>query len=317
MKTFKIFLVFIIVILVSVLGCKKEEDPTPIISTPTTPTVCPTNQFFSDNIAAAIQSSTVDVSTLSSINSSGAEIWIGPNSFVDASGNPVTGNVDIELIVALDNKEMLMLNRPTVTNNGDLLISDGIIYINATQNGGQLQIADPISTTMPNVMGGNTSSPFTLWSGNTTTNGDFVWTEDTTNTLFADSSYYFNIDTIGWHNLDVLADLGQGVTQNVSVVLPSGLTGNNSAVLMYFTSMNSFSSISDGSNEDGIFTPGSSYYIPIGAVTKFVVVSMVNNVWSYHVSPSITITDPTDYIVPSLTSAADEQSMQTAILNAL
>ena len=107
---------------------------------------------------------------------------------------------------------------------------------------------------------------------------------------------------------------GSAVT--VSVVLPSGLTGNNSAVLMYFTSMNSFSSIYDGSNEDGIFTSG-SYYIPIGAVPKFVVVSGANNVWSYHVSPSITINDPTDYIVPALTPAADEQSMQTAILNAL
>ena len=49
----------------------------------------------------------------------------------DANGNPVTGSVDFELIEALDNKDMLMLNRPTVTNNGELLISGGIIYINA------------------------------------------------------------------------------------------------------------------------------------------------------------------------------------------
>jgi hypothetical protein len=257
------------------------------------------------------------VSTLSSINSSGAEIWIGPNSFVDASGNPVTGNVDIELIVALDNKDMLMLNRPTVTNNGELLISGGIIYINATKMGEQLQIAEPLTTEMPNITGGNAS--FSLWTGNTTDNGDFVWTEDTTNTVWADSSYYFDLDTIGWTNLDAVADLGQGIItgDDLSIVLPSGLNGNNSAVMAYFSNINSFAAIYD-SNTDGTFELG-GYNMPIGANPQFVVISMVNNVWSYYVSPNIPITDPfnLDILANDMLPATSEQDVQDQIVLSL
>jgi hypothetical protein len=318
MKNFKTITVFITVILFSVFGCKKEETEL-ITSTQTINSIInPTDQFFEDNLAGAIQSHTVDVSGWTSITGNkGTLIWLNYGSFVDEDGNAVNGFIDIELIEALDNKDMLMLNRPTVTNNGELLISGGIIYINATQNGNQLQIGEPLQTNMPEFMAGNTSSPLSIWNGDTTTNGDFVWVEDTNNTLWPDSGgYYFEMDTIGWTNLDVLADLGQGVTNNVSLVLPSSFNGANSAVMMYFTSMNSFMSISDG-NLDGTFTPGAYYTIPIGATPKFVVISMINNNWSYYVSTNISITDPTNFTVPALIPAADEQDMQTAILNAL
>ena len=318
MKHFKTLTIFIIVILFSILACKKEEK-TPAPAPAPAPTINQIVSFFSDNIVEAIQSSTVDVSNWTSITNSGAEIWIGPNSFVDANGLTVTGVVDIELIVELDNKQMLMLNRPTVTNNGGLLTSGGIIYINATQMGEQLQIDEPLQTNMPNIdMGGNVSSPLSIWNGETTDNGDFVWIEDTTNQLWSDSSYYFALDTIGWTNLDVLADTEQGVLagDDLSVFLPSGLNGGNSFVMMYFTSINSFASIYD-SNNDGTFTPG-YYQVPIGTIVKFVVISMDNNIWSYHVSNFITINGPTtSYPVPALTPAANEQAMQTAVLNSL
>lgn len=313
MKNFKIFTISIIVILVSVIACKKEvETPIP---TPT-PTVNPTDALFSNNLQEAIQSSTVDVSNWTPITSSGAEIWIGPNSFVDATGNLVTGNIDVELIVALDNKEMLMLNRPTVTNNGELLISGGIIYINATQNGEQLQIDEPLNTSMPITMVGNPNSPLSVWNGDTTANGDFVWTEDTTNILWADSSYVFGIDTIGWTNLDVLADTGQGVItgDDLSVVLPSGLNGGNSSVMMYLTNINSFASISDY-DQDGTFTAG-GYQIPIGTTPQFVVISMLNNVWSYYVSAPTQILGA--YSLPinanDMTAATSEQDAEDQIL---
>jgi hypothetical protein len=321
MKSFNTITVFITVISVTIFACKKEETEL-ATSTPTINSLInPTDKFFEDNLSVAVQSHTVDVSGWTSIlGNKGSLIWLNYGSFVDEDGNAVNGFIDIELIEALDNKDMLMLNRPTVTNNGELLISGGIIYINATQNGNQLQIGDPLQTDMLDVMGGNTSSPLSIWNGDSTTNGDFVWIEDTTNntlTLLPNQvGYSFEMDTIGWTNLDVLADLGQGVTSNVSVVLPSSFNGANSAVMMYFTSMNSFMSISDG-NLDGTFTPGAYYTIPIGATPKFVVISMINNNWSYYVSTNISITDPTNFTVPALIPAADEQDMQTAILNAL
>lgn len=315
MKFFKTLTLFIIAILITVVGCKKEEETLSPTTTPTT--INPTDALFSNNLEEAIHSSTVNVSNLTSINSSGAVIYMGPNSFVDASGNPVTGNIDIELIVALDNKEMLMLNRPTVTNNGELLISGGIIYINATQMGEQLKIAEPLTTTMPNLtMGGNASSPLSLWTGDTIDNGDFVWIEDTANTLWTDTSYYFNIDTIGWTNLDVLADTGQGILKgdDLSIALPSGLNGGNSVVMMYLTTINSFASIYD-SNQDGTFTLG-YYQVPIGTIPQFVVVSMDNNVWSYYVSPPTQLSATYSLTINTndMLTATSEQDTQDQIL---
>ena len=322
MKTFKTLTIFIIVILVSVLACKKEEDPTTIISNITTPTVNPTNQFFSDNIAAAIQSSTVDVSTWSMISGNkGSMVFLTPTSFVDASGNQVTGSIDIELIEALDNKDMLMLNRPTVTNNNELLTSAGIIYINATQNGEQLQIAEPLATMMPNItMGGNTNSPFLLFSGDTTANGDFVWVLDTGNVaLDPDTGSYwqFAIDSVAWTNIDVISyPPGTPFTSGVDAILPSGHDGTNSSVFMYFSNINSVTSLYDG-NQDGTFTKGQYYQLAVGESVKFVVVSEVNNQWSWHVTSTVSILDPHIETIPALTPAADEQAVQDAILNAL
>jgi len=316
MKTIKTLLMLVMVLLVSVIACKKEEVPIATSTPIPTSTINLTDQFFSDNIAEAVQLSIVDVSNWTSITGSGTEIWMGPGSFVDANGDPVTGNVDVELIVARDNKDMLMLNRPTVTSNGELLNSTGIIYINATQAGEQLQIANGLSTNMDASFGETWG--VSIWNGDVTDNGEFVWIEDPVNALDFDSmGWYFYVDTIGWTNLDVLVDLGQGVLtgDDLSVVLPSGLNGGNSVVMMYFTSINSFASIYD-SNQDGTFTPG-YYEVPIGTTPKFVVVSMVNNTWSYYVSPTITITGPTTTVIVDnidMLTATSEQDAQDQVL---
>ncbi|MAX04921.1 MAG: hypothetical protein CMD19_00375, partial [Flavobacteriales bacterium] len=253
----------------------------------------------------------------------GSMIFLTPTSFNDAEGNPVTGSVDIELIEALDNKDMLMLNRPTVTNNGELLTSAGVIYINATQNGQQLQIAEPLTTLMPNTTGmfsNNLPSPFGLFSGDTAVNGDFVWVEDTGNVVLdGDSAMYwqFDIDSIAWTNIDAISyPSGTLFTSSVDVILPSGHDGTNSAVFMYFSNINSVASLNDG-NQDGTFTKGQYYNLAVSENVKFVVVSEVNNQWSWHVTSTVSILDPHFEIIPALTPAVDEQAVQAAILNAL
>ena len=46
---------------------------------------------------------------------------------------------------------MMMINRPTFTHSGQLLVSGGVVYLNATQNGQQLSINDsePVSVSIP------------------------------------------------------------------------------------------------------------------------------------------------------------------------
>ena len=64
----------------------------------------------------------------------------GSNTFINILGNPVSGSFNIELVEALTKKEMMLLNRPTFTHSGRLLVSGGVVYLNATQNGQQLSI---------------------------------------------------------------------------------------------------------------------------------------------------------------------------------
>lgn len=64
----------------------------------------------------------------------GSVIYLPPNAFVDKNGNPVIDNVSIELAEGFTIKDMLLSNL-TTSSNGEPLISDGMIYINATANG--------------------------------------------------------------------------------------------------------------------------------------------------------------------------------------
>ena len=50
---------------------------------------------------------------------------------------------------------------------------------------------------------------------------------------------------------------------------------------------------------------------------KFVAISEIGGQWSYHVTSDIPIADPHTETLPSLTNAANEQAVQTAILNEL
>ena len=46
------------------------------------------------------------------------------------------------MIETQSNKDMLWLNRPTTTTNGQLLVSGGIVYVNVALNGNQLGISE-------------------------------------------------------------------------------------------------------------------------------------------------------------------------------
>ena len=85
---------------------------------------------------------------------------------------------------------------------------------------------------------------------------------------------------------------------------------------MYFSNINSVTSLYDN-DVDGTFSMGQYYNLAVGESVKFVVISEINNQWSWHVTSALSILDPHYEIIPALTPAADEQAMEAAILNAL
>lgn len=84
---------------------------------------------------------TIKVNSNNSITgANGTAIFIPKNSFIDANGNSVAGDVDIEIIEVLSLADMVKANLQTVSNN-KLLESNGMIYIDAKSNGQPLGLA--------------------------------------------------------------------------------------------------------------------------------------------------------------------------------
>ncbi|NOQ75149.1 MAG: hypothetical protein GQ574_24260 [Crocinitomix sp.] len=65
---------------------------------------------------------------------------IAANNFLDGFGNIIEGNVEISLIEITTKSEMVMANKPTVTADGDALISGGEYFIDVTLPGSDVTL---------------------------------------------------------------------------------------------------------------------------------------------------------------------------------
>ncbi|MFT6320686.1 MAG: hypothetical protein ACJAT4_001614, partial [Granulosicoccus sp.] len=80
----------------------------------------------------------------------GTEIFVPENSFVDAGGNPIKGEVEVKLIEAFSMEDFITSGLAT-QSNGQLLISNGMINIDATAGGKavELQEGKELTVSMP------------------------------------------------------------------------------------------------------------------------------------------------------------------------
>ena len=286
-----------IVCFMFIISCQKEEIVIPYN--------CTANMVADETIQNTINS-TINLNAsnpqISGVN--GTNISFSPNSFLDGNGDVVTGNIDVELIDAQDNKDMLLMNCPTVTNDGQLLESGGIFYFNPTQNGNQLTIDpnNPPQVTMPAPNG----DVMFYYIGVLDTDGnllswDLVDQNQTIGTSLSisqlgDTSYYysFNLTGVGWINTD--HPYGVAPFSSVTVDLPSENNGSNSSVFIYFRDVNSCITAYDSDN-DGIFE--SPCTISESEVVQFVTVSQIDGIRKYFVTDTtqISSTSHTEFIL--------------------
>lgn len=80
----------------------------------------------------------------------GTVILVNPKSFIDAEGELVTGNVELKLAEFVTVDKMVLANLTTVSNGTDLQ-TDGMINLEASQNGRKLKINPkyPLKITIP------------------------------------------------------------------------------------------------------------------------------------------------------------------------
>lgn len=254
----------------------------------------------------------------------GTTLYIAANAFLKPNGDPVTGNISITLREVYGKKDMLLSGAPTLSN-GNLLVSGGEIYINATQNGEQLTL-QPGSLTMitppqapsNGVMqlffgtgnsGVNASEPTTLnWI---LSDSSIVYTGDTLYDTIPREFYYTIPPKLGWINCDYFLN-----NPNPKDTLKAQLSGDfNSFNTMVFVSLN-------GINTAAGLYPfvwgtasvnfSSQYTIPNAMNVTVVTISNINGQFYYSETPAVTGPGVIVYPVPLPITEAD---MLTALDN--
>lgn len=86
------------------------------------------------------------------IGEEGTELLIPSDAFVHADGSPVTGEVEILLTEVANKQELILSNLPT-QSNGRMLVSGGVIHIEALAEGKKVKLA-PGKAVLVNFPGG-------------------------------------------------------------------------------------------------------------------------------------------------------------------
>ena len=235
-----------------------------------------------DARAERVQVHTVDASFyVYLVGEQGTILNIPSGSIVDADREPVIGSVDIELVELYDKGSMLVTDMPSTGLNGDgdraQLISGGEHYINATQDGEQLQLAQEIRIDAPVANTGDVSTDMTRFRA-VTVDGDVaglddaeVWIEEDAKVEIGRAEAADGVQTtyslltaqFGWTNVDRWYSDPREKT-SLEVRPPVGWDDSNSAVyLSYDGEPTALAGLDTFDADEGIF---SEHYglIPVG-----------------------------------------------------
>jgi len=315
MKTFKTLSIIAVALVITFFSCKKEEEIT-------VPYNCIANMIADQTAQNTINNTGINLSQPGTINGvNGVEITYSTNSFM-LNGLLVSGNIDVEIFDANDNKDMLLMDFPTVTDAGGLLTSGGILEFNPTQNGQTLTInpSFPIQVSFP----ASSGAPMQLWSGTRTSDGVLTWNgTPLPTTVTVDTAWNGNTPTYSYtfpitdatvvYNCDDLVNTG--TPSDVLVTLPEGMNGSNSTVYCYFRDINSVVTFYDNDN-DRTFEWSSS--LPAGQVVQFVAVSQIEGIRKWNVSDTISLIAGTHpHIVTEMDVALCADALRLSIKDAL
>jgi hypothetical protein len=149
MKTTKLLMTLTLGVAISFAACKKTDDPKASPSPTPTPTPGPYTSLSKayEELAPKFKTVTFNAAVGASFyGNSGTRYIFMPNSFVNASGALVTGNVDIEVLECINRADMIFGQMLTVSN-GEALISAGEINVKATQAGSKIYIRSGMTYT--------------------------------------------------------------------------------------------------------------------------------------------------------------------------
>lgn len=325
MKKSNLFLSTLLVSSILFTSCNDDDNNTPIIIDQT-----PTEQDFGDLRIVALNNNSQQFQFNAEdgmgvfTSSNGVTIRVN-GSCLTLNNTAITGQVDVSYVELFGKGNMLTTNKPTmgVLPNGDkaLLISGGEFYLNATQNGEQLDLGCPFQLEIPTSLTGGDDYDMVLWDVITDEDGDITWEQDMNpNTggendeLFLENGqtgggvYYTFLGDFGWTNIDKFYNDPRPKT-TILVDVPDNYDNENSAVYISFDGEdNALAHLDTYNAETGLF---SEHYgqIPIGLECHIIFVTEEGGDWRYAIQEVTIVADDTITFNMGETSIATEAQL--------
>ena len=185
----------VIAVLLFMQACTNPNSKIPTITSFKT---SPLDSAYT-TLRPSIQTFNIDNKKVNTVKATGGtEILIPANCFADGNGNIIQGNVQVEIVEAFSLQDFITSGLAT-TSGDKILLSNGMMYINATSGNTKLQLSKDaaLSVSMPTM---NRSDGFQMFTGDGTN-----WTVDSSmtetdysirlplNLLYAQGNSYF------WH----------------------------------------------------------------------------------------------------------------------
>ncbi|AUP78971.1 hypothetical protein [Flavivirga eckloniae] len=326
-KNLKSILGTLLMLALIVTGCSKDhnDDGDGDIL------IRPTAEEFNNLKEAALENLTqtfeidADEGSVTLTSEKGVQIFIS-GTCLTLNGNDVTGAVNIEFVELFDKGSMLTANKPTmgIMPNGDraMLISGGEFYVNATQDGVDLDINCGFQMQIPTDLTGGVDNDMTLWEGRIDQDGNLVWGEVDAAVagqdagVFGEGDFYYGFfQSFGWSNVDRFYSDPRPKT-TIQVAVPEGYDNMNSSVYISYDGEDTgLAHLDTYDDQTGLF---SEHYglIPIGLECHIIFATEDGDNWKYAIK-SVTIAE-NDVITftEDETSIATEAQL-TTIINGL
>lgn len=309
-------------------SCKSKEDDDDSESQPDGIAL---NQRFNDNRNDAVQTFSLDASTGGTVTGSQGTNVIIPANAIGLNGVAVSGNIDIELIEIYDKAAMVLQNMSTKGKkaNGDeeALKSAGEFFVNARQNGTQLEVLLPITVESRGVAPGEYEAMKVFRAGDNLEDND-VWEEadEDGNGINDDAQgregqgpdgefilfSALDMNSFGWTNLDIWYNFAGQLT-DLFVDVPDGYTADNTSVYLSYNGENGLARMDIYDTTLEMFT---EHYgrIPVGQEVHFIMVVDIAGQLHYTIQAATIIEDHIEVMAdPQPISEAD----LTVLINAL
>ena len=309
---------------------ENPTNPNPEVpETPVPPTAAAFNALQEEALENLKQEFTFDASqsVVTLTSEKGVQISLYPGCLTK-NGAAVTGNVELEYIEVFNRGNMLTANKPTMglMPNGDrgLLISGGEFYINATQDGVQLEMSCGMQLMVPANLTGGQDNGMTLWFGAEGEDGNLVWEEVNNENPQGQQeagvggeggNYYCYFNHFGWTNIDKFYSDPRPKT-TIYVDVPEGYDETNSDVFVAYVGEDNGLALLDVYDEDTELFSEHYGLIPIGLECYIIFVSEQDGEWIYAIKPVTIVADQIIVINDSELNSITEAQL-IALIDAL